>query len=273
MKLLNGAELANYIKERQSRQVRALRQASNIIPRLAIIQTIDSPVIERYVALKKQYGQDILVEVDQYRLSETEALTKIEALNQDDAVHGIIVQLPLSDASFTDQLVNCVAPSKDVDGLGAEAQFEPATATAINWLLTGYNIEMKQKKIVIVGLGRLVGAPLLDLWQVAGYDVTALTRSDENIEQQIAQADIVVSATGSPGIITSSMLKIGAVVVDAGTASEGGIIRGDVAPDVYETRHDLSITPVRGGVGPLTVTALFDNVIRSAQALTTTNQS
>ena len=265
MKLLNGAELASYIKVRQAQQVRALRQAWKIYPRLAIVQTIDSPVIDTYVRLKQRYGEDIKVAVDSYRLTEDEALVKIQELNTDDAVHGIIVQLSLADETRTDEIVNAVAPEKDVDGLGVNATLDPATAMAIHWLLMGYNVELKGKKIVVVGLGRLVGAPLVKMLQQSGYDVTPITRTTENSAEQILAADVVITAAGAPGLITPPMLKIGAVVVDAGTASEGGEIRGDVAPEVYETRHDITITPVKGGVGPLTVTALFDNVIRCAQ--------
>jgi methylenetetrahydrofolate dehydrogenase (NADP+) / methenyltetrahydrofolate cyclohydrolase len=266
MKLLNGSELASYIKERQARQVRALRQAWQVLPRLAIVQTVDNPVIDTYVRLKKRYGEDILIDVEAYKLTEPEAITKIKELNTDASVHGIIVQLPLADDSYTDEIVNAVAPEKDVDGLGVNATLDPATAMAINWLLVGYNVELKGKKIVIVGRGRLVGAPLAKMWQSSGFDVTVVTRGTENTEAILHEADIIVTAAGVPGLIRSEMLKIGAVVVDAGTASEGGLIRGDVDPEVYAHRDDITITPVKGGVGPLTVTALFDNVIRAAQA-------
>jgi methylenetetrahydrofolate dehydrogenase (NADP+)/methenyltetrahydrofolate cyclohydrolase len=268
MKLLNGADLASYIKNRQAAQVRALRQAWHVFPRLAIIQAIDSPVIDTYVRLKKRYGEEILVDVDAYVLTGPEVMAKIKELNADETVHGIIVQLPLADSTQTEEVVNAVAPNKDVDGLGKDAFFDSATAMAIVWLLAGYNIDLKGKKIVVVGLGRLVGAPLVKMLQNSGYEVATITRESKNITAQLLEADVIVSAAGSPGLITPAMLKIGAVVVDAGTASEGGLIRGDVAAEVYETRHDVTITPVKGGVGPLTVTALFDNVIRAAQKVT-----
>lgn len=264
MKILNGAELALYIKERQAKQVRALRQSWSVFPKLAIIQTVDSPVIDTYVRLKRQYGQDILIEVDRYRLNEDEAVTKIRELNEDDSVHGIIVQLPLADASRTTELVNTVTPNKDVDALGEHATLDPATPTAINWLLAGYNVELKGKKIVIVGNGRLVGAPLATMWQHSGYDVTVVDQETTQADQIIKSGDVIVSAVGQPGIIRSDIVRPGVVVVDAATASEGGKIVGDVSADVRE-RHDLTITPEKGGVGPLTVAALFDNVIRSAR--------
>lgn len=265
MKILNGSELASYIKERQAKQVRALRQAHQVLPKLAIIQTIDDPVIDTYVRLKKTYGEDILVEVELFRLSEDQALSKIHELNQDQSVHGIIVQLPLGDASRTDELLNAVVPAKDVDALGASAVLDPATPMAINWLLAGYNVELQGKKITIVGNGRLVGAPLARMWQRSGYDVTVVDSKVEDLKAVIQASDIVVSAVGSPGLITSDMLRPDTVVVDAATASENGKIVGDTAPDVRD-RHDLTITPEKGGVGPLTVCALFDNVIRAARS-------
>lgn len=269
-RILNGADLRDYIKERQARQVRALRQADGIFPKLAIVQCNDDPVINSYVSLKPRYGEDILVGVDVYKIPQSEALSTIAELNSDNSVHGIIVQLPLIDpAEQTQEIVDAVAPEKDVDALGVNATLDPATPMAINWLLAGYNVDLKGKKIVIVGNGRLVGAPLAKMWRHSGYDVEVLTKADSSdIAAKVFAADIVVSATGVAGLITSDMLKIGAAVVDAGTASEGGVIKGDIAEGVYETRNDLTITPRKGGVGPLTVAALFDNVIRAAQATT-----
>lgn len=263
MRSLNGSELASYIKARQARQVRALRQAHGIFPRLAIIQTIDDPVIDTYVRLKKRYGEDILIDVVSYRLTEDEALTRIGELNDDSSVHGIIVQLPLSDPSRTDELVDAVLPAKDVDALGRHATLDPATPVAISWLLAGYNVDLQGKKIAIVGNGRLVGAPLANMWRNSGYDVTVLDKASQPIADIVLESDIVVTAAGQPGLITSAILKPKAVVVDAATASENGEIIGDVAADVRE-RSDISITPIKGGVGPLTVTALFDNVIRAS---------
>ncbi len=160
MKLLNGSELVGYIKERQARQVRALRQAHQIFPRLAIIQTIDSPVIDIYVRLKRTYGEDILIDVDIYKLPQSEVRAKLAELNADSSVHGIIVQLPLDNPDETDEVVNSIAPEKDVDGLGEQALFISATAQAIDWLLAGYNVNLNGANIAIVGNGRLVGAPL-----------------------------------------------------------------------------------------------------------------
>jgi methylenetetrahydrofolate dehydrogenase (NADP+) / methenyltetrahydrofolate cyclohydrolase len=268
MKSLNGRELADYIEERQAKQVRALRQAHHVEPKLAIVQTVDNPVIDSYVALKKRYGADILVDVEAYKIDQADLMATIQRLNEDASVHGIIIQLPLQDESATEEAVNTVVPEKDVDGLGQNAQRDPATALAINWLVAGYNVTLVGKKIAIVGNGRLVGAPLSKMWQESGFDVTVFDKSHTDMLEKLREFDVIVTAAGAPALITSKSVKIGAVVIDAGTAAEHGKIVGDVAGDV-RTRDDLTITPEKGGVGPLTVTALFDNVIQSALATAT----
>jgi methylenetetrahydrofolate dehydrogenase (NADP+)/methenyltetrahydrofolate cyclohydrolase len=264
MKILNGLELAGYVKERQAKQVRALRQSWRVVPKLAIVRTSDDPVIDTYVRLKQAYGQDISVEVEEYRLSDDNLLAEIVKLNKDENIHGIIIQLPLSDTTQTEAAVNAVAAEKDVDGLGKDAKFVPATAMAIDWLLAGYNIDLANKKIAIVGNGRLVGAPLAKIWKSSGYNVNVYDSTTTDLAGSLRQSEIIVTATGCPSLITSDMIQRGAVVVDAGTAAEHGKIVGDVTEEVRE-RQDLTITPVKGGVGPLTVVALFDNVILAAR--------
>lgn len=264
MKLLNGKELAGFIKERQAKQVRALRQAHGIDPRLAIVQCIDDPVIDTYVRLKKRYGADILIDVDHHQVEQSEIAELLSRLNQDDSVHGIIVQLPLTDISQTDEIVNLVAPEKDVDALGKSAQFDPATPMAILWLLSGYNVNLAGKHILLIGRGKLVGAPLEKMLLDSGHDVEVIGREATDLSEHTKDADIIITATGSPAILYPDMVKHGTVVVDAGVASESGKTVGDLHESMYE-RDDLTITPAKGGVGPLTVCALFDNVIRATR--------
>lgn len=265
MKVLDGTEVAGYIKERQAKQVRALRQEHKIFPKLAIIQTIDSPVIDAYVRMKTRYGNDILIDVERFKIDQSLLKETIKKINEDPTFYGMIVQLPLDDPSETQEAVDLVEPAKDVDGMGKDSTLTPATAMAIDWLIASYNVELKGKKIAIVGKGRLVGEPLSKMWIASGHDVTIVDRQTENPSEILRQSDIIVTATGVPGLIKSNDVKIGSVVVDAGTASEQGKVVGDVADDVRE-RDDITITPVKGGVGPLTVVALFDNVIQAAQA-------
>lgn len=277
MKELNGHELAEYMKENQARQARSLR-AQKVQPKLVIIRDSDNPVITKYVQLKQKYGEDIGVEVEDW-LCEDVAKAIHEA-NDGPSVHGVIVQLPLKNRVMTDEVVREIVPEKDVDGLSheansrvkgystdeidvqTEARFESATATAINWLLAGYDIDLTGQRIALVGRGRLVGAPLERMWRNSGYDVTVF-RSKDSLET-LPEYDVIVSATGVPHLIKDELVGSGAVIVDAGTASEGGVLVGDV-DDLVREREDLkAITPKVGGVGPLTVTALFEHVLIAA---------
>lgn len=268
MRELNGSELAGFIKERQAKQVRALRQAWHINPRLAIVTDVENPVIETYMRLKQRYGADILIDVEIHRVPAGGALEVIQELNNRDDVQGIILQLPISNSDQTEELLESIREDKDVDGLRKKAIFQAATPTAISWLLAGYGVDLKNKKIAIVGRGRLVGAPLERMWLKSGVDVTVFEKGDDL--SQLINYDIIVSATGVPGLIKSQMIKTKTVVVDAGTASENGKIVGDVSEEVRQ-RNDVIITPKKGGVGPLTVSALFDNVITAC--LKIANQS
>lgn len=259
MKILSGKELAGFIKERQAHQVASLGQT----PRLLILRDNDNPVITKYVQLKIQYGADIGVIVEDYCAKTTdEIITKIKSANTDSKVHGIIIQLPLAHQPKTEDLCNLITSAKDVDGLGVNAKYDSATATAINWLLAGYDIKLTNQKIALVGRGKLVGAPLYKIFTDSNYDVTLFHRGDDLTK--LNQYDIIITATGQPGLITSSMVKPGAVLVDAGTASENGVLKGDLADEVRERTDLTAITPIIGGVGPLTVTCLFDHVIAAA---------
>lgn len=264
MKYLNGLELAGFIKERQAKQVRALRQSWKVIPRLAILKTHVDPVSEVYIAKKLEYAKDIFIEVDVYEESLENLPDRIYELNNDKTVHGIVLQLPIIALERTDEIVSQIAPEKDVDGLGPQAIYIPAAVQAIDWLLSGYNINLLGKDIVIVGQGRLVGKPLHALWKRQGLAVRVIDKPSDDFKDLIGKPDVIVSATGSVGLITRDILKPGAIVVDAGTNTEKGRLVGDVASDVYDL-DDIIITPKIGGVGPLTVAALMDNVITAAR--------
>ncbi len=262
MKILSGRDLADYIKVRQAKQVRSLL-ARKVQPKLVILKSNDQPVVDLYLRLKQSYGQDIGVQVDTYQLAEDQLLKKVLELNQDQSVHGIVVQLPLADPSQTDKIINSIHKDKDIDGLGSQASYDSATATAINWLLAGYGINLVNKKIAIIGKGRLVGSPLFKIWQKSGYQVAAYDSQTINLKDVLTQAEVIVTATGVPGLITSEMLPQKVIVVDAGVASDQGVLKGDVA-DEARLRKDLTITPLKGGVGPLTVAVLFDNLLTVA---------
>lgn len=267
MKLLSGSELVDFIKERQAKQVRNLKQAHGIVPRLAIVRCDEgNTVIDTYVRLKQAYAQDIGMEVEVYAETPETVQEVVRKLNERLDVHGVIVQFPVVPAELGDRLVETVSPMKDVDGLAPKSLFDPATPMAILWLLAGYNITLEH--VAIIGRGRLVGAPLEKMLRNSGVDVVSYGRDDAtHLAEKLADARVIIAATGQPGLITSSMVAPRAVVVDAGTASENGVVVGDLADDVRE-RQDITITPKYGGVGPLTVAALFDNVLRAARAQT-----
>ena len=254
---LNGKELASFIKERQAAQVRSLK-GRKIQPKLAIFYDNDNPVILKYISLKQQYGDDIGIEVETIKFNKDDAEELLKKSANNKATQGIIVQLPLKEVD--NSILDLIPLEKDVDGL--REQSDTATAMAIHWLLTGYGVELPKLKLAVVGRGKLVGRPLIKMWTESGYDVTTFGR-DSNLHDLI-NYDVIVTATGVPGVITSDMLKIGATVVDAGTASEDGVIKGDLAEEVRE-RDDLILTPKVGGVGPLTVTMLFERVLQACE--------
>lgn len=256
MKSLNGRELVGYIKERQAHQVRSLR-GRKVFPKLAIFYDNDSPVIAKYMSLKQAYGEDIGIDVVVQKISADNAEQILKAAAEDSSISGIIVQLPLADVSM--DILDLIPVEKDVDGL--RGMSDTATAMAIHWLLTGYDIDLIGKKLAIVGHGKLVGAPLAKMWRESKYDVTVFDKGDDI--NKLREYDVIVTATGVPGLIKSEMVRSGAVVVDAGTASEGGVIKGDLDEKARE-REDFIVTPKIGGVGPLTVAMLFEKVLQAA---------
>lgn len=257
-KILNGRELAGFIKERQATVVRGLKRK----PSLLIIRDSENPVISKYVSLKKRYGEDIGANVMDYLASSSHEIEeKIASANQDEAIDGMILQLPILEKERTDELTDKILPSKDVDGLGSRAEFDSATATAILWLLSGYDVSFEGKKIAIVGRGKLVGAPLFKIFKSSGVQAEMFHRGSDL--SKLRNFDIIISATGQPGLILDEYVSSGAVVVDAGTASENGVLVGDVS-DAVRKRQDLAaITPLIGGVGPLTITCLFEHLIEA----------
>lgn len=259
MKILNGREMAGFIKEAQAQMVAAMPKDRR--PKLVILRDSDDPVISKYVGLKVRYGEEIGVKVEDLIVKTEDLVEKILELNQDDAVSGMILQLPIKKPESTEEIVNKIRPEKDVDGLGCGANFDSATATAINWLLAGYGIELERKKIAVVGRGKLVGAPLIRMWENSGHRIEVFKRGDDL--SRLVDFEVVVTATGVPHLIKAEMIRGGAVVVDAGTASENGVIVGDLDEKVRERTDLLAVTPIIGGVGPLTVAVLFGNVIRA----------
>lgn len=265
MKLLKGSDLVEYISERQAKQVRSLTQSRGIVPTLAIISTNpNNKPSQTYIKLKQKRAQELGIKTRLVQISEDKLEEVLEELNQDDSVYGIILQLPLEDPTQTEHLTGLIHPQKDVDGLNLQSELTPATPGAILWLLAGYNIDLKDKSVLIVGQGKLVGLPLKKFLEEDGVEVKALDlkNSPENLAESLQQADIIISATGSPNLVQTKNLRDGQVVIDAGTSELNGSLAGDVSPEVYSSGLDLKITPQQGGVGPLTVAYLFENLLQ-----------
>lgn len=263
MKELNGKELQGFIKQRQARQVRNLRQEYGVAPKLVIIMSKNaSQAIQTYVRMKTRYAADIMIDVDVQAVAQADMMAAIDQANNDPVVQGIILQLPIDDVSQTEKLCKLIVPEKDVDGLGDGRIYPSATAQAIDWLLAGYNIELSDKQIAIVGRGKLVGAPLEKMWRQRGLNVQVYDKANPATVDSLQKCGVIVTATGVPHLITSKMIVPETVVVDAGTASEGGVLVGDV-DDAVRQRSDITITPQKGGVGPLTYTVLFDHLIEA----------
>ncbi len=258
MKILDGRELSGFIKERQAHLVRQMTKK----PTLLIIRDSDNPVILKYVNLKIRYGEDIGVKVIDYKAKDSDdIMRKIREANDSSDVDGIILQLPILEKERTDELTGLIADSKDVDGLSGHGDFDSATATAILWLLSGYDVDLKNSRIALVGRGKLVGAPLFKMFTDSHYNVEMFHKGSDLTK--LKNFDIIISATGQPGLILNSYVKPGAVLVDAGTASEDGVLKGDLSTEVRARTDFTAITPTVGGVGPLTITCLFDHVLQS----------
>jgi len=254
MKLLDGSEVAGYIMGRHAGQARSFDAPL----RLAIVREGHNPAIEKYLPVQKRYAEDIGVELDVYAETAETLVDRVKSLGADPAVTGIVVKLPLAHPELTDAALAAVPVAKDVDGLAPGTRFEAATPKAVSWLLAAYNVDLAGRVLAVVGQGRLVGKPLADAWEASGYKVLRLDDSTTDLAEQLRGADVVVAATGVPGVITADMLQPGAVVVDVGSPAS------ELAADVRD-RTDLTITPNPGGVGPMTVVSLFDNLLIATQ--------
>ena len=219
---------------------------------------------EIYLKKKKEMAEFLGIDfkvIDISKMSMDQARHLIEKLNEDINVHAIMIQMPLQINLDRDQLAKYISSDKDVDGfhfiLGISQKHLPPTILAIWSLLERYQIELKDKKILIVGLGFLVGKPLFNFLKSKNIDVDVLEKDQENYFEKIKEADVVVVATGASLRLKESNFKDGATVIDASTISEGGKIVGDVDFDCWPESKNLA--PVPGGVGPLTITMLFKN--------------
>ncbi|MEK7649888.1 MAG: bifunctional 5,10-methylenetetrahydrofolate dehydrogenase/5,10-methenyltetrahydrofolate cyclohydrolase [Patescibacteria group bacterium] len=245
-------------------------------PRLAIVMVGESAPSKKFVELKEAFAKSIGVETQRYELPEDISTNSFRERMRD-IVHesrntGVIVQLPLPPQIDAQAILNAIVPEKDVDVLSARAvgnmavgksRIMPPVAGAVKLLFEHYGIDMVGKKMTVVGAGRLVGQPVA-MWAMhAGAIVTVLHGADQVNQEMLKDADIIVLGLGKPRIITGDMVKDGVVVVDVGTSEDGGVLVGDVDQESV-SKKALYMTPAKGGVGPLTVALVFQNLITLA---------
>lgn len=278
--LLDGRALAREIQAELSSEVAEFIENNAIVPCLSAVLVGSDGASEVYVRNKRQACERVGMDSQLHRLpadvSADELLATLSRLNRDEAVHGILVQLPLPPQIAPQRILQAVHPQKDVDAFHPEnvgllmqgrPRFLPCTPQGVQTLLERNGIELAGRHAVIVGRSDIVGKPLAMMLLARGVDatVTVCHSRSRNLAELTRQADVLVSAVGQPRLITADMVRAGAVVVDVGINRTADGLCGDV--DFAGVREVASyLTPVPGGVGPLTVTMLLANTLAAARA-------
>lgn len=275
--IIDGKMIARTIREKVAQEVAAMKKATGITPKLSVVLVGDDPASKVYVANKEKFGKEAGIETETLRrpqnTSEKDLVRMVKELNQTKDVSGILVQLPLPNGLSEINVLNEIDPGKDVDGLhpmnlgkllkGEEPAFLPCTPTGIMELILSTGIEIKGKEAVVVGRSNIVGKPIAIMLLQKHATVTICHSRTEDLPGVCRRADILVAAVGKPKMIKSDWIKKGAVVIDVGmNRLETGLV-GDV--DFEGVREKASyITPVPGGVGPMTIAMLLRNTAISA---------
>lgn len=275
--LLDGRAVADRLIDNVAAAVAAHRERGGVQPGLAVVLVGDDPASEVYVANKikacERAGIASRCHRLQHGVGRGELLALIDSLNQNEAVHGILVQLPLPGHLDEKAVTARVHPDKDVDGFHPrntgrlalrDPGLRPCTPRGVMTLLGAYDIDPKGRHVLIVGASNIVGRPLALEMLLAGATVTVAHRFTENLEKHVAAADILCVAVGKRDVVRPDWIQPGSVVVDIGiTRGEDGRIRGDLDFDACAQRAGW-ITPVPGGVGPMTVATLLQNTAEAA---------
>lgn len=271
-KIIDGRKLAALRQEKLVEKIKKLSKTSKVV---SILVGDDAPSV-LYTNIKQKKAAEVGIDFQPIYFDLASPLVKWEAicqkikeLNNDESVDGIMVQLPLPESFLhgrdEKELLQLINPQKDVDGLNYAQKgtpFVPAAVKAVLSILDDENIEVQGRKVVVVGASDLVGKPVAAELEKLGADVTICNSKTMNLQGEVLQADILVSATGVPGLITGDMVKNGAVVIDVGAEKIDGKVVGDVDfQSVYPKAS--KITPVPGGVGPMTVISLMENVVEA----------
>jgi methylenetetrahydrofolate dehydrogenase (NADP+)/methenyltetrahydrofolate cyclohydrolase len=283
--LIDGRKIAAQIKEELKQRVLELKNEGKKIPHLAIILVGDDGASQTYVDHKVKACKEVGFHYTMMRFADTinedKLLKHIDQVNKDSDVDGFIVQLPLPAHISVEKITEHIRPEKDVDGftnrnfgsiVSKNPLLMPATPFGVMELLKRYNVETEGKNCVVVGASRLVGAPLsMMLVEQGRATVTVCHKYTKDLKNFTRQADILIVAVGKPGLITADMVKDGAVVIDVGTTrvegpqyKNGYALKGDV--DFKNVAPKCSmITPVPGGVGPMTIASLLLNTLRATE--------
>lgn len=275
--IIDGKALSAQIKEGLSDRINTLK-SKGITPSLTVILVGDDPASAVYVKNKHQTFINLGLVSEVVRLptetSQEELIEQIEKLNKDDTVHGILIQLPLPPHLNSQIAISSIDPSKDVDGFHIEnagalltgnPKFIPCTPYGVMRMLKSKDIYIRGAEAVIVGASNIVGKPMALLLQMAGATVTICNSKTRDLAAQTKRADILVAAAGKPHLINGEMIKDGAVVIDVGIhRKEDGKLCGDVDFESASKKASF-ITPVPGGVGPMTIVMLLVNTVEAAE--------
>lgn len=258
---LYGKPVAEKIYQQIQNEIKLMQKK----PFLAVILVGDDPASLTYVKVKERKANELGIGFKLFHFPEIVPQKELEKLitdlNINEFINGIVVQLPLPNAISSDEIIKLIDPKKDIDGFLGN---HPApTAQAILDIFKFYQIGLASKEIVIIGHGRLVGAPLEKLLLKQGITASICDSKTTDLKEKTLSADILISAVGCPGLITEDMVKEGAIIVDAGTSEVSGKMIGDVTPEVYQ--KVASYTPNPGGVGPVTVAELFNNLVMAVK--------
>ena len=277
-KILDGAAMALEVEKELKQRVDALRE-KNVVPGLCVILVGNDPASQTYVANKKKACARLGIHSQTLRMgaetTQAELEASIERANEDEAIHGILVQLPLPAHLDEHRALALIRPEKDVDGFhllnaGRMMSGQPGvvacTPKGAMEMIRRTGIDLDGKEAVVVGRSNIVGKPMAMLLLQANCTVTICHSHTVNLAQHTRNADILVAAVGKPGFITKSMVKPGAVVIDVGINRVNGKVVGDVMPDVADVAG--YITPVPGGVGKMTIVELLENTVEAAEKQT-----
>jgi methylenetetrahydrofolate dehydrogenase (NADP+)/methenyltetrahydrofolate cyclohydrolase len=279
MQLIDGKSLANKVQASVASEVEQLKQEKNIVPGLAVILIGDDPASHAYVKMKAKACEKVgfysITHNMPDTISQDEIIATIEMMNNNPRIDGILVQLPLPQHVDTDKILEVIDPKKDVDGFHAYNvgrlvtnldSFVACTPLGVMKMFEEYNIELKGQDVCVVGASNIVGKPMASLLLNADATVTVTHIHTKDLKAHTSKADIIVVGVGVTGLIKADMVKDGAIVIDIGInrIADGSLV-GDV--DFANVSKKCSyITPVPGGVGPMTIAMLLSNTLKAAKA-------